>query len=171
MVETIKTTMELSSVHRGRLTMYAARLAHGPERWPIYVPSRRLQALSRTAYRHHARTPYVFPAIDAGARTSRGGWSVRGSVQSGSRGRSTPLVKGWVDVRPGRRGPEEDFMRKYNGGMLPSKGCAGHIANLAMILDRQSQSNPREADPWTSVSHCASVRARGEVDPSEHART
>ena len=146
MVESIETTVELSSLHRGRSPMYAARLANGPERWPIYEPSRRLQALSRTAYRHHARTPYVFLAIDAGARTSRGGWSVRGSVQSGSRGRSTPLVKGWVDVRLGRRGPEEDLTRKYNGGMLPSKGCAGHIAKISSDAPRLAEPIiPREA--------------------------
>ena len=123
MVESTETAMELSSVHRGRSTMYAARLANGPERWPIYEPSRRLQALSRTANRHHARTPYVFPAIDAGARTSRGGWSVRGSVESGSRGRSTPLLKGWVDLRPGRRGPEESTEKEVSVvGCFPRRG-------------------------------------------------
>merc|ERR1712037_153410 len=137
--------------------------AQGPERWPfIYKLDRQLLARPRNTYRHLTRTPYASQANDAGARTSRGGRSVMGGNRRGS---------WWVDLWPGRRGPREGLVRKYFGGMLPSKGCAGHIANLAMILDRQSQSNPREADPWTAVSHCASVRARGEVDPSLRART
>ena len=144
MVESIEPTVELSSVHQGRSTMYAARLANGPERWPIYVPSRRLQALSRTANRHHTRTSYVILAIDAGARTSRGGWSARGSDQRGSRERSH--LKGWGDLRPGRRGPGEDLVRKYIGGMLPLKGCAGHIAKISSDAPRSAEPIiPREA--------------------------
>ena len=86
------------------------------------------------------------------------GWLEReGEQPIGQSGEVHPLGQGVGTFKAGKEGAGGGFRRKYNGGMLPSKGCAGHIANLAMILVRQSQSNPREADPWTSVSHCASA--------------
>ena len=115
MVELIKTTMELSSVHRGHSTMYAARLAQGPECWPfIYVLERQLQAHPRNTYRHRTRTPYASLAIDAGARTSRGGRSVMGGVHRGS---------WWVDLRPGRRGRREGSAKEVSVvGCFPRRG-------------------------------------------------
>ena len=61
----------------------------------------------KNTYRRRTRTPHASLAIDAGARTSRGGRSVMGSDQRGSWGRwevGTSTLKGWVDLRPGRRG-------------------------------------------------------------------
>ena len=60
----------------------------------------------KNTYRRRTRTPYASLAIDAGARTSRGGRSVMGSDQRGSWGRwevGTSTLKGWVDLRLGRR--------------------------------------------------------------------
>ena len=130
MVE-FKTTVELSSVHRGRSTMYAARLAQGPERWPfIYRPERQLLAHPRNTYRHRTRTPYASLANDAGARTSRGGRSVMGGNRRGS---------WWVDLWPGRRGPREGLMRgSILVGCFPRRG----VQDTSLISD-----DPRTAEP------------------------